>query len=153
MNNTFVTFLASFLIWFMFFGLLILWKSDGKIRREQVLHALFAALIAWGFSSMIKSFFPTLRPFEVEGVTPLTLTTPTDSAFPSSHTAVGFALATSIWLHDKKWGSIYIICALLVGLGRVLSDVHYVADILGGAVVGIVVSFVTERMHLFKMAK
>jgi undecaprenyl-diphosphatase len=153
MNNVAITFIASFLIWIMFFGLFLLWISDGKIRREAVLHALFASIIAWGFANMIKSFFPTLRPFEVEGVLPLTLTTPGDSSFPSSHAAVAFTLAVTIWLHDKKWGGVYIVAALLVGLGRVLSNVHYTTDIFGGALLGSVIAYTVEKMHLFKYTK
>jgi undecaprenyl-diphosphatase len=153
MSNLVVTFIASFLIWIMFFGLLLLWISDGKITKEKVLHALFSSIIAWGFANMIKSFFPTLRPFEVAGEIPLTITTPDDSSFPSSHAAVAFALAITVWQHDKKWGSVYILCALLVGLGRVLSNVHYTTDIVCGAILGTVIAYIVERMHLFKLTK
>ena len=41
-----ITFAASFLIWLMFAGLLVLWIIDGKIKKEEALHALFASLIA-----------------------------------------------------------------------------------------------------------
>jgi undecaprenyl-diphosphatase len=135
----------------MFLGLMFLWISDGKKKREQVLHALFAALVAWGFASMIKVLFPTDRPFEIYNEIPLTVTTPSDSAFPSAHATTAFALAMSIWIHDKKWGTLYIVFAVLVSLGRVLSNVHFVGDILGGAFLGIVVSYLVSRLHLFKL--
>ena len=153
MANLFIEFTASFLIWIMFLGLFLLWMSDGKVNKEVVLHALFASIIAWGFASMIKSFFPTLRPFEAQGLQPLTLTTPSDGSFPSSHTAVAFALAITIWQHDKKWGAIYILYAILVGFGRVVSNVHYASDIFGGAILGSVIAYLVEKMHLFKFTK
>lgn len=60
-----VTFLASILIWLMFFGLIVLWIIDGKIKKETVIHAIFSMGIAWVVTELIKYFFPTLRPFQV----------------------------------------------------------------------------------------
>ncbi|MBI2066104.1 phosphatase PAP2 family protein [Candidatus Woesebacteria bacterium] len=150
MTNLLITFLASFLIWLMFGGLLILWLIDGKIKREQVLHALLAAGVAWGVAQVIKAVFPTTRPFELNGLIPLTLIPSSDGAFPSGHAAAAFALATTIWLHDKKVGSAFVIAALIVGAARVWGNVHYPIDILAGAVLGIVAAFVIEKVHLRK---
>ena len=134
----------------MFLGLLILWVIDGRIKREQVLHALFAAVVAWGIAQVIKAVFPTLRPFELNGLTPLTLLPSSDGAFPSGHTAAAFALATTIWLHDKKMGSVFVVAALTVGVARVWGNVHYLIDILGGAVLGAITAFLIEKVHLKK---
>ena len=146
-------FLASFLIWFMFAGLIILWVIDGRMRKEQVLHTILAMLIAWTLSTMIKSLFPSPRPFEVNGAMPLTLTTPSGGSFPSNHAAVAFSLAVSIWLHNKKVGNYFLILAVLVGTGRMLGNVHYFLDILGGAVLGIITAVGVEKLHLFKLLK
>lgn len=150
MINLVITFLASFLIWFMFAGLLVLWLIDGKIKREQVLHAILAVAFAWGIAQVVKALFPTVRPFELNDLTPLTLLPRKGGAFPSGHSAAAFALATTIWLHDKKVGLIYIISALTVGIARVLGNVHYPIDILGGAILGSATSFLAEKVHLKK---
>lgn len=134
----------------MFLGLLILWVIDDKIKREQVLHALFAVVVAWGIAQVIKAVFPTLRPFELNGLTPLTLVPSSNGAFPSGHTAAAFALATTIWLHDKKMGSVFVVAALTVGVARVWGNVHYPIDILGGAVLGAITAFLIEKVHLRK---
>ncbi len=147
MNPSIITFLASFLIWFLFGGLLILWLIDGKIKKEQVLHALMAVLIAWVATQVVKSIFPTERPFERNGKNILTVTVPGDNSFPSSHTAIAFALSTTIWLHDKKVGSAFFFCALLIGLGRILGNVHYPQDIMGGGIIGLCTAFIVERIH------
>ncbi|MEK7112389.1 MAG: phosphatase PAP2 family protein [Patescibacteria group bacterium] len=151
MTNILITFLASFLIWFMFAGLLILWVIDGRIKKEQVLHALLSAGVAWGVAQIIKALFPTLRPFEVNGLIPLTLFPSSDGAFPSGHSAAAFAMATTIWLHDKKIGSAFMVLALLVGVARVWGNVHYPIDILGGVVLGVATAFVIEKVHLRKL--
>ncbi|MGD8744328.1 MAG: phosphatase PAP2 family protein [Candidatus Woesebacteria bacterium] len=131
----------------MFGTLFLLWFFHGKIKREQVLHALVASLIAWVFAQGIKLLFPTLRPFEVGSGVPLTLTIPNDSAFPSTHTSMAFALANSIRKFHRKFGILYIFSALLVGFGRVLGNVHYYIDILGGAFVGVVSVYLLEKAH------
>ena len=148
MDGVFITFLASFLIWLMFAGLGFLWIVDGKIKKEQVLHALFAVILAWVTAEMMKSIFPTLRPFHTNGFPPLTLTVPGGGAFPSSHTAVAFALAITVWLHDKKVGLFFILIALGVGLGRILANVHYPLDIVGGAFIGWLTAILVQHVHL-----
>jgi undecaprenyl-diphosphatase len=149
--GTLVTFLASFLIWFMFAGLVYLWVVDGKIKKEQAFHALITTLIAWGIANMIKNLFPTERPFEVLGLVPLTATLPQDGSFPSEHTTAAWALAATVWQHDKKSGLVFAIMALGVGLGRILSHVHYSHDVFGGAFIGISTAFLFEKLHLFKI--
>ena len=146
-----VTFLASFLIWFMFLGLTILWLIDGRIKKEQAFHAFLSALIAWGIASMIKNLFPTPRPFETLGLTPLTITIPSDGGFPSEHAATAWALGLTVWMHDKKYGLLFILGAIGVSMGRVLSNVHFPADIIVGSSIGIAVSYLFEKLHLYRV--
>ncbi len=152
-EDGFVTFFASFLIWLMFAGVLVLWVIDGRIKKEEALHALAAALVAWLLAEGIKIIFPTLRPFQTNGHEVLTLTIPKDSAFPSGHSAASFGLAMTIWLHDRKLGWIFLITALSIGIARVLGNVHYPQDILGGALVGILIALAFEKLHLFNFLK
>lgn len=150
-NNMLITFLASFLIWFMFAGLWVAWAVDGKFRREQVLHALMATVLAWVFAQMIKSLFPSLRPFEMNGNPPLTLTVPGDGAFPSGHASAAFALATTMWLHNRKEGLVFVLVAVAIGIGRVLGNVHFPLDILGGAFIGVVVALAIDKLHVYNL--
>lgn len=153
-TSIFVTFLASFLIWLMFAGLTFMWVIDGKIKREQALHALASALVAWVLTFMIKSLLPQPRPFVFGDLQPLTITLPSDnSSFPSAHSAVAFALATSVWMHNKKLGLRFVVAAFLVGLGRILSNVHFLHDVWVGAAIGIVVASMIKKVHLFKLVK
>ena len=146
-----VTFLASILIWLMFFGLLLLWIVDGKIKKEAMIHALFSCFTAWVIVEIIKNFFPTIRPFRSQDLIPLTLTIPGDGAFPSSHTAVSFALSFSIFKHNKKVGLLYIIMSGFVGLARIIAHVHYPIDIIGGAILGIIISQLTFSKHFARL--
>lgn len=147
MSNILITFLASFLIWFLFLGLAVLWLINGKIKQEQAMHAFYAALTSWAASTMLKSLIPTSRPFMTNGETPLTLTIPIDGSFPSAHTAIAFAIAMSVYLHNKRYGILFIVIATLVALGRVLSNVHYPLDVFAGVLIGVAVSFILEKLH------
>ena len=148
-----ITFLASVLIWLMFFGLIVLWVIDGKIKKETVAHAIFSCLIAYAITELIKTFFPILRPFQFNGSHPLTLTIPSDGTFPSSHSAVAFALAVTILKHDKKVGILYLLMAGLVGVARIVAHVHYPIDIMVGAFIGTIISGLTSSKHFARLLK
>ena len=146
-----VEFFATFFIWILYAGLIVLWFIDGRIKKEQVIHALLASLTAWLIVLLIKHFFPTIRPFVRNGGEVDVLFKPTDAAFPSAHTALAFSLAVTIFMHERKVGWFYLIGALMVGVARVLANVHYPVDILGGALIGSLVAVVIEKFHLFKL--
>jgi undecaprenyl-diphosphatase len=151
MNNLPVTFMASVLVWILFGGLFVLWFIDGRIKKEQVVHALFSTSTAWVIAMLVKNLFPTIRPFLQRGVEVYTLTTPNDGAFPSAHTTMAFALSVTIFLHDRKVGWFYILAAVLIGVSRVMANVHYPIDILGGALLGTLVAVAVEKTHFFKL--
>jgi membrane-associated phospholipid phosphatase len=146
-----ITFLASFLVWVMFGGLLVLWIVDGRIKKEQALHALIAAAAAWIVAEIVKNLIPSIRPFQIYGYSPLTLTIPNGNSFPSSHAAAVFGMAFSVLFHEKKLGIIFTIGALLVGLGRILAHVHYAFDIFGGALIAFVVAMLLQKLHVGKL--
>lgn len=146
-----VEFFASFLIYFLFIGLVVLWVIDGKIKREQVVHALFATLIATVISTLIKHFFPTLRPFMINGRETDVFVVPLDGAFPSGHSAEAFALAVTVFMHDRKVGWWFLLGASLVGIARVMANVHYPIDIVGGAFLGTIVAVIVEKLHFLDL--
>lgn len=153
MERISVEFLATFLIWLMYAGLVVLWFIDGKIRKEQVIHALTAGVIALAIAFLIKYLFPTLRPFAVNGASTDVLITPTDPSFPSAHMALAFSLAVTIFMHDRKAGVFYLIGAAAIGFARVLANVHYPVDIVGGALIGTLTAVIIEKNHMFHLLR
>jgi len=151
--NIFITFTASFILWFMYAGIIVLWLIDGKIKKEQAIHALVVSFVAWLLAEIIKQMFPSLRPFVTDGNTPLTLTVPSaiDGSFPSGHSAAAFGLAFALWLHKRKTGWLYLLLAVVVGTARVLAFVHYPVDILGGALLGIFTALFLDKFHFRKV--
>jgi undecaprenyl-diphosphatase len=153
MSSIIVGFCATFLIWFLYIGLAVLWFIDGKIKKEQVIHALLASLVAWTVTFLLKQIFPTVRPFMANGGPAEVLFKPTDGAFPSAHTALAFALGVTVFMHDRKAGWGFLVGALLVGTARVFANVHYPVDILGGALIGTLVAVIVEKAHVFKLLR
>lgn len=147
MDDILIEFFATFFIWFLFLGLGILWIIDGKIKKEQVIHALFACFFAWVIAAIIKHFFPTTRPFLINGGDVDVLMRPSNGAFPSEHTTIAFALAVTVYMHDRKVGWFFLTCALIIGIARIVANVHYPVDILGGAFLGTLVAVIIERLH------
>ena len=153
MQDITVEFFASLFIYLLFAGLVVLWFIDGKIKKEQVFHAILACTYTAIVVFLIKYFFPTLRPFLINGREVGVLIRPMDGAFPSGHTAQAFALAVTIFMHDRKVGWFYLIGALVIGTARVLANVHYPVDIFGGAFIGTMVAVVVEKAHLFEFLR
>jgi undecaprenyl-diphosphatase len=151
MSDGIITFLASFLIWVILVSLFALWLIDGRIKKEVALHAIAAGLIAWLVAEIIKSLIPSTRPFDINGLTPLTLSVPGDGAFPSGHVAFTFGIGVSILRHKKLLGLVFILMALGVGVGRVLGNVHSSLDIAAGALIGTISALIIGKIHFFKL--
>jgi membrane-associated phospholipid phosphatase len=62
------------------------------------------------------------------------------ASFPSGHTTTSFAAALALGIllpHYKPW---FLLAALLIGLSRIILDVHYLSDVIAGALLGAVVA-------------
>ena len=141
----FVVFCASYLAYVLIALLLALvfFSAYSRYRKLEILvAAATASIIArLGITELIRVFYHRLRPFLVLPTHQLI----TDSAwsFPSGHATFFFALATALYLYNKKWGTGFFVGAILITLARVIAGVHYPSDILGGALIGILVGYGT----------
>lgn len=79
-------------------------------------------------SSVVKVSFGRPRPGEGSN----------HLSFPSGHTSISFASATSLTMsYGWQWGLIAYPVAAFIGMSRVSADVHWFSDVMGGAFVGI----------------
>ena len=77
-------------------------------------------------------------------------------SFPSGHATMAFALATTLVLLFSPviWVAVILYAiASIISLARVVVGVHYVTDVLAGAIVGVVGSFAFMNLFLLAIAR
>jgi len=131
--------LTSLAFAFLLFGLIesfIITKSIIlKESMKKSLIVLFSFVITLGISNLLKYIIMRPRPDFVS-----VLVTQLDPSMPSGHAACAFAVAASIYFHDRRywWG---FILAGIYSLLRIYQGAHYPSDIIVGALVGIIVGY------------
>ncbi|TSC91801.1 MAG: membrane-associated phospholipid phosphatase [Parcubacteria group bacterium Licking1014_17] len=138
-------FIAEAMIFVLVILIACLWFLKPSVRyRMAVVIAFASAIIArLVVVEIFHLFYHHLRPFLVLGFQPLISN---DSwSFPSGHASAAFALATGVYLYDKKLGVISYVIALFIGLSRIYAGVHWPSDVLAGAVVGILTAIAIKR--------
>jgi undecaprenyl-diphosphatase len=105
----------------------------------ELVKAGFSAVLAYAINFLISTIHFRLRPiFTLDDVHQLMTKPITDKSFPSDHTAVSFAIAFFVFLVSRKWGSVMLVLAFLIGISRIYVGVHFPSDVFAGAVVGII---------------
>lgn len=117
---------------------LILW--GGGRGRFLVLAATLGISLSDPLASrVIKEIFQRIRPCHGELPSLLPLGCSDSWSFPSSHATNIFCEATIIGVVYPKASPYAYIFAFLVGYARVYVGAHYPFDVIGGAVIGIIV--------------
>jgi undecaprenyl-diphosphatase len=124
--------------------LLALWFSGDDRSRFANQVTTATGTMAVGFANMLVAILNANifrdRPFVDHDLT-LLFYEPTDSSFPANATAVGFGLATAVFVRHRRLGLTLYALAFAWGFARVYAGVHYPTDVLTGAAIGIVAAF------------
>ncbi|MBR2715502.1 MAG: phosphatase PAP2 family protein [Ruminococcus sp.] len=82
------------------------------------------------------------RPYEVYDYTPAVAKSTKGKSFPSRHTASAFIIAMAFLYLDISLGVIMLILSTVIGITRVLSGVHFIKDVIGGALISIIIGLI-----------
>lgn len=86
----------------------------------------------------LKSIVCRPRPYQMfPNYTVLLTRAPGGYSFPSGHTCSSFAVAAVYFKFSKKWGSLALALAALIGFSRVFLFFHWPTDVLCGGILGI----------------
>jgi undecaprenyl-diphosphatase len=123
-------------VWLLF-ALFLAWLLPGERVIALVGQGLTAAVVSlmfyWGVKAAIRRSRPhTLSRRIVPRVLPRDL-----YSFPSGHTMNNLAIGVSLAAHVPALWPIVLLAPLLIGLLRVMAGVHFILDVVAGAVFGL----------------
>ncbi|WP_037571152.1 phosphatase PAP2 family protein [Phaeacidiphilus oryzae] len=142
--NDFLSFWATYgLVLFAVLFVIGWWQArrEGPAKVAQSFGVALAVLLGYVVNDIVKSVFDEVRPCQAIPGTHTLQPCPGvgDWSFPSNHSSIGMAAAVALLMLDRKLGSIALLGALVLGLGRVWIGAHYPHDVLVGWAVGAIV--------------
>lgn len=131
------------LIWLAYAGYL---RFKEKRAKEAFLILIALLLTSFLTDVIIKNIIARPRPFETYTTIIPALIRPHSFSFPSGHSATSFACAMMIGLMDPSRRLPAFVIATLIAISRMVLCVHYPSDIIAGALLGCLVSYLIFKL-------
>ena len=130
------------------FFMLILSIIYWCIHKEFGYRLGLAYLSTVAVNTALKEMFRVPRPIGRPGIRSLRIETADGSSFPSGHSQCTATFWTSVMIQfRKKW--IYVVGAILtlaVGFSRIYLGVHWLTDVIGGIIIGVLWVFISNKI-------
>jgi len=140
------------MLWYFWFR-----KESHKDHQEKIILGLTAALITMAVTIVLTRVLPArVRPRfdpEIHFVNPtnqLMTGLQDHSSLPSDHAALFFALSTTIYFLNRRFGIFaYLYTIIIICLPRIYLGLHYPSDLLVGGIIGIMITQTVQRANFF----
>ena len=122
--------------WLWYAMALVILLLGGGQRFPAIGAAALAAAVGVAVFLRLKKATGRKRPCALEPHCWATLLPPDQFSFPSGHTITACAVAVSLSLFYPELAVGLLFCALSVAASRILLGMHFLSDVLAGAVIG-----------------
>lgn len=123
-------------------------KQPSRNRPRLVVATVLCAVISLQIVILINGVYPTPRPQATDLPVNVLIEYANNQSFPSQHTMFSFFLASLVFFYpalaknrQKILGLAYLAGATIIGLSRIVVGVHFPADILAGALLGVGIGY------------
>lgn len=116
---------------------LLAWWLGGENGQLLLLAGLMAFSLELPIYWLSKNLFKRRRPQELSALIPSFITPSDRYSLPSGHTAAAFLMATLLACFYPSLAELVFIWASLIAVSRILLGVHFLTDVLLGAVLGV----------------
>ena len=140
----FFTYLGKLgLIWI---GISILFILKNELRKTGIILITALLLTTILGEGLIKHIVKRKRPFVKMNICDqLIIGTPSTYSFPSGHTASSFAASAVFLTINSKISVLILLISTFIALSRIYLKVHYVSDVICGAILGLLCGTITAH--------
>ncbi len=131
-------------VWYLT-GLAVL-LFGGDARLTAVAAAGSAAVVGIEIFILIKKVSGRKRPCEIEPHVWANLLPPDRFSFPSGHTITAFAVAMTLGIFYPFLLGPLLFCAVAIAASRILLGMHFLSDVLVGALLGTGLAFTSHAI-------
>ena len=132
--------------WLWYLAGLAILLFGGQERLTAIAAAGSAALVGVGIFTSVKKISGRKRPCEIEPHCWATLLPPDQFSFPSGHTITAFAVALGISAFYPMLAPFLIFAAVSIAVSRILLGMHFLSDVVVGAVIGTGLAFTSYNI-------
>lgn len=124
------------------------WAGEQRdLVRHTAVSAGLSFLLGLAINQVILLFVHRVRPYDA-GVTQLLVSPSADWSFPSDHATASIAVVAAFALHGLRRRTVaLLVLAMIVCWSRIYVGTHYLTDILGGALTGIIAAIAVKLAY------
>lgn len=119
--------------------------GGGRKWKLAAAGALFSAGLALAVNRIISALWFRERPFLAHRIAHPWIASH-DASFPSDHASASFAIAFAVLTLDPLVGTLYLVFATIVAVGRLFIGAHYPGDVAAGLLIGLLAALVVMKL-------